>query len=147
MKKILLLSFLLAIAGISQAQFPWRIRVGGKTILHTTGEDRIKNIATIKLNQLSPKNNLTLTYKMAVKEKDWKRTLIVDDSTGAGIINNPPLVKKGAIDASFIVNGKLLRELLLKYKKIQFSYTSIPSDPKKAMLVRVRPVHIVTITL
>jgi hypothetical protein len=135
------------IPGLSQAQLPWKIKLGSKTILQTTGVDANKNIVKIKASQLRSKNNLVLSFTMPADEKDWVRTIMIDDSTGAGVTINPPAIKKGKTVASFTVSGKKLKEYLTKHRKIQFFYISIPSDPKKAMLVRVSKAHICTISL
>ncbi len=147
MKKFLLFCLLITIATFSQAQLPWKAKLGNKIILQTAGEDASKNVVKIKASQLSSKNNFIISYIMPANEKDWVRTLMIDDSSGAGITIDPPAIKKGKTEASFTVSGKMLKGYLSKHKKIQFFYTSIPSDPQKAMLVRVRKVHICTISL
>lgn len=147
MKKIVLLSFFIAAANLLEAQLPWKVKLGSKIILKTTGEDAVKNVVKIKASLLSSKNNFRLSYTMPADEADWIRTLMVDDSTGAGTMIDPPKIKKGKTEASFTISGKKLKELLTKHHKLKLYFTSIPSDPEKAMLVRPRKVHICTIYL
>src|SRR5262245_47920202 len=137
MKKFLLLCLMISVASLSHSQLAWKMKLGNKTILQTAGEDAGKNIVKIKASQLSSKNNLVLSFTMPADEKDWVRTLMIDDSTGAGITIDPPKIKKGKTEATFTLSGKKLKEYLTKYKKILFFFISIPSDPEKAMVVRV----------
>ena len=108
MKKFLLFCLLIAIAGSSQAQLPWKIKLGSKTILQTDGEDAGKNKVKILSTQLSSKNSFTISYTMPADEKDWTRTLMIDDSTGAGITIDPPTIKKGKTEASFSQFSQLI---------------------------------------
>ncbi|HEV7783657.1 MAG TPA: hypothetical protein VGO58_20450, partial [Chitinophagaceae bacterium] len=90
-----------------------------------------------------------LSYTPAADEKEWVRTLMIDDSTGAGIIELPEIksVKKSKAQITYTIPNKQLKEILAHNKKIMIYFTSIPSDPAKAALVRIRPVHICTIGL
>ena len=127
----------------------WKARLGVSKTWSFTSEDREKNIVGIPATVLSAKNNLALGYKPAADEKEWKRSLQVNDSTGAGIIELPGITKtkKDKTGIWYTITGKQLKDILKRYKKITIQYVSIPSDPAKAALVRVRPVFICTVSL
>ena len=149
MKNSLLLFSFISIATLVNAQIPWKIKLGSKTALQTKGEDPLKNVVTLNSHQVGIKNKLALAYKIAADEKDWIRGVMIDDSTGAGIAENATAfqIKKGVAEVNYTLSNKTFRDILKKYKKIKIYFTSIPSDPAKAALVRVRPVHICTISL
>jgi len=147
MKRTILICSCLFVALFTQAQLPWNVSFGGKTILQTRGTDETANRVRIKTSHLSSSRNLVLSYRMPADEKDWKRTLLIDDSNNAGVLSDPPELKRGKLTASFTISGKKLKELLTKYRVLKFRFASIPSDPKKAMLVRMSPIHICTIYL
>lgn len=149
MKNFLLLFSFINITTFVNAQLPWKIKLGSKTVLQTKNEDLIKNIVRLNSHQIGTKNKLALSYKMAADEKDWIREVMIDDSTGAGIAENTNAfqIKKNTTESSYTMSNKTLGDLLKKYKKIKIYFTSIPSDPAKAALVRIRPVHICTISL
>lgn len=127
----------------------WKAKLGNNKIWTFKGEDKEKNIVSVPGSMLAKKVSLVLGYKPAADEKEWKRTLLINDSTGAGIIELPELTKtkKDKTGIWYTITTKQLKEILLRHKKITIHYTSIPSDPAKAALVRVRPVFICTVTL
>jgi hypothetical protein len=147
MKRIVFTIALIAATLISHAQLSWKIKLGNKTILQTSGENEPSNKVRVKMSDLSNSKNLVISYHRPSNDNDWNRNLIIDDSTNAGLIIDPPKLKRGSTEASFTITGKQLKELLKKNRVIKFQYTSIPSDPKQAMLVRVRVIHICTIYL
>jgi hypothetical protein len=149
MKKILLLLLLISVTHMVKAQLPWKVKLGSKYVLQTTEEDEEKNILVIKNSKIGTKNNLTLSYKIPADEKEWVRTVMFDDMNGSTIAENSSLsvAKKGTSTISYFIANKQLSLLLNKYKKITVYVTSIPSDPEKAAMVRVRKVHVCTISL
>ncbi len=149
MKKIIFFTFFIASTFLVQAQLRWTIRLGTKTILQTKGEDEINNVLKLTKDQIGDINNLTLSYRPTPDEKSWKRTVTVDDSTGAGIMEVPADNKKGKSSATicYTIPNAELKKLLLFQHTLKIYSTSLPTDPAKAALVRVRKVHISTISL
>lgn len=129
------------------AQLAWKVKLGSKVVLQTKGENENKNKVQIKFLNTDRKSNLVFSYHPATDEKAWVRTLMVDDSSGAGIIGSPEdvAVKKTKTEICFTISNKQLREIKKTHHFIKIYYTSIPSDPAKAALVRVRKVHVCTI--
>ena len=149
MKIIFLLISFMAITNLVMAQLKWKIKLGTKTVLQTAGENESKNVFRLSRTQIGIKSNLIISYQVAADEKDWVRNLMIDDSTGAGIAESPTAsaIKQGTVEVKYTITNKKLKELLKKHKKIKLFYTSIPSDPEQAALVRVRKVHICTFSL
>ena len=132
-----------------KAQLPWKIKLGSKTILQTTGEDEKKNVVRLKNIQVGTKNNFYLSYRVTPDEKDWIKTVMMYDTAGVNITDNPvgSKIQKGTPRVNYIIPNKTLKVLLAGHKKIKIYYISIPSDPEKAAIVRVRRVHICTVLL
>ncbi len=149
MKKNFLLILLIAVTGMVKAQLPWKIKLGSKTILQTKGDDETKNVLRLKNIQVGTKNNLCLSYRVTADEKDWVRTVMIYDTAGVNIADNPvgSKIQKGTLQVNYIIRNKTLKALLARHKKIKIYFTSIPSDPEKAAIVRVRRVHICTVLL
>ena len=149
MKKILLLLLLISVTHMVKAQLPWKVKLGSKYVLQTTDEDTEKNVLVLTSSKIGTKNSLTLSYKIPADEKDWVRTVMFDDMNGSTIAENPSITiaKKGTSTVSYFITNKQLKQILKKYKKLTVYFTSIPSDPEKAAMVRVRKVHICTISL
>ena len=143
---ILFLTFITATL-FSNAQLPWKIKLGNKTILQTTGEDKAKNVAAVKSKKIDSKASLVIIQKIQPDEKEWVRTIMIDDTTGVGIMPNPEaiIIKRTRNEISYTVPVSELRKIVTKHKKIEIWFTSIPSDPAKAAIVRVRKVHIATV--
>ena len=148
MKKFIFFILFVSMATQMNAQLSWTIRLGSKTLLRMADEDESKNVLRLNNSQIG-KNNLTLTYRITHDEKDWKRTLMIYDTAGISGTENPMAskIKKGTVTVTYTVSNKILKELLAKYKKIKIYFTSLPSDPEKAALVRVRKVHICTVSI
>jgi len=148
MKKYLFFILLITLATQMKAQLPWTIRLGSKIVLQSKGEDEVKNVLSLKNSQVL-KNDLILTYRVKPDEKDWERTVMIYDPAGVNIAENPVgnTIKRGMVSRSFTINNKILKELMAKHKKIKIYFTSIPTDPEKAAVVRVKRVHIFTIAV
>lgn len=127
----------------------WKAKLGTNKTWTFKGEDTKKNIVSVPRSLLAKNISLMLGYKPAADEKEWKRSLLINDSTGAGIIELPELTKakKDKTGIWYTITAKQLKEILQRHKKITIHYRSIPTDPEKAALVRVRPVFICTVNL
>ena len=150
MKKIFLLIFFVTAVQLANAQLiSWKAKLGNSKSWSFKGEDKKKNIVRLKNSQLTTRNNFLLGYKATANEKEWKRTLQIDDSTGAGIIELPEITTttKDKTGIWYTISAKQLKEILTHHREITIWVSSIPSDPAKAMLVRVRPVYICTLRL
>lgn len=147
MKKIILALLLIATVNTLHAQISWKIKLGNKTILQTNGEDHAKNIARVKSKKIDAKAKLVISYRIQPDEKDWIRNVMIDDTSGAGILPNPDLlqVKRTRTEVVYTLPVTELRKLVTKHKVFDIWFTSIPSDPAKAAVVRVRKVHVARI--
>lgn len=127
----------------------WKVKLGENKIWTFKGDDENTKIVSVPRSMLAKKVSLALGYKPAADEKEWKRTLMINDSTGAGILELPELTKtkKDKTGIWYTITGKQLNEILKRHKKVRIYYRSIPSDPAKAALVKIRPVFICAVTL
>jgi hypothetical protein len=149
MKKILFFILFITTAHLTRAQVTsWTVRLGDKVIASFEGEDKEKNVVKLTIEQILKKKRFSVGYITPRDEKEWIRTFMINDSTGSGIsIPKTSPAKWRGKDVRFTTQSNDLAAALSQHKKIMIYFTSIPSDPAKAALVRVRPVHICTIIL
>ncbi len=124
---------------VSLAQDSWKLVHNGKIVLESRDEDPEKNSFAIRIPSFNKAGLLAVVYTEAPKQKDWKRTMIIVDEN-----DNELLRKEGR---TVNIQNQELRSLFKKAKAIEVYTMSLPADPKKAALVRVRRVHLATITL
>ncbi len=139
MKKILLTFLSLAFFIMAQSQESWTICYGKKTILKKVSEDRVKN--TFAINKSSLTTNIKFTIQLHAVDTANNITLMAN-------LDNSNTVKEWEYTGkSFNIGSSELKTLFGSGNKLDFYYRSIPKDPEKAAVVRIRPVHICTITL
>lgn len=149
MKRLFFLVLLFAATHPVMAQTTsWTLKIG-KISKSFSADYQRKNTLSITSLELSKKGDLLIGYKPSADEKEWKRTLLINDSTGTGIIELPELVKtkKNSSGIWFTIPNKKLKEVLSKHGKILIDCASIPSDPEKAALVRMRPLPVCAVVL
>ncbi len=137
MKKIFLLSLLASVTLFASAQTSSSITYLGKKVLKNATENPEKNIIKIQRKSLNKPGNFIISFNNY--DTAYKRTVMVDDANRQGIKNfeeiNKPLT----------ISNKELKKLLTGRNKIVIYYSKIPSDPSKAAIVRMRPIHICTV--
>ncbi len=121
------------------AQDSWKLVHNGKVVLESKVEDPQKNSFPIRIPSFNKAGLLTVVYTETPKLKDWKRTVIIVDEN-----DNELLRKEGK---TVNIQNEELRSFFKKAKAIEVYTMSLPADPEKAALVRVRRVHLATITL
>jgi len=121
------------------AQDSWKVMHNGKTILNTDVESVEKNTIEIKASELKKKSYLCISYNEAVKQGDWKRSIIVFDE------KDNQLYKKENFTVK--IENSILMGLFNKSKVLKIYTTSLPKDPKLAAAVRIRRVHLATIRM
>lgn len=128
-----------AFVTMTQSQESWTIGYGKKTILKKVSEDRVKNIFTISKSSLS--SNSKLIIQLYAVDTANTITLMANRDNG----NN---VKEWEYSGkTFSITAGELKTLFGTDGKLHFYYRSLPKDPEKAAVVRIRPVHVCTITL
>jgi hypothetical protein len=139
MKKIILLLFFTGAAFMVNAQMNWNVSYRNKAVFKKITENVAKNNFTIAKSNLSKPGSLILTLNSA--DTAYNITLMADDENRSGIKSWENITRPVTI------SNADLKGLFADKKTIHFYYTSIPKDPEKAMLVRMRPVHICTVVL
>ena len=120
------------------AQDSWKVVHNSKTRLEAKIESE-KNSFAIKKEDLKAKGNLSVFIKDRAPEKGWVRNiLIVDDAENEITSGKGDLMK---------VDNRLLAKAAPKVNTIHIYTMSLPSDPAKAALVRVRRIHLATIQI
>ncbi len=139
MKKILSLSLLLLITIMADAQQSWDVAVQKKTVLKKAEENSEKNIVKIKKSSLGKKTPLTIKFNDADTANNI--TLMADKETGGGlaswVFTGKPIT----------ISGEELKKLFAGENKLIFTYTAIPKDLNTAMVLRIRPVHMCSVSL
>lgn len=126
----------------SQDRAEWNIILNKKKIFSAKEENEQKNIISVKLSDLKPGKNFTVSYSepsSVTNKNEWTRTIGVYNS------EDKELIRKNTV--SLTLANKQLKKLLLENKTIRIYTWSLPRDPKEAARVRVRRVHLCTILL
>ena len=139
MKKIIYLVILLFITTMAEAQQNWDVCVQKKTVLKKVEESRENNVVKIKRTALGNKTSLTIKFNDADTANNI--TLTVDKEAGGGLASWEFTGKP------ITISGQELKKLFIGENKLVFTYTAIPKDPRLAMVVRVRPVHVCSVVL
>lgn len=139
MKALFTLLFASLVSFCAEAQDSWMVVHGGKVRLKSSEEDEKKNVVSIKSADLKKTGHLLVSYIESEKQKDWKRTILF-----LGPNEQELLRVEGAV--SKVQNAKL-KALAAKSKTIKVYTISLPSDPDVAATVRVRRVHLCTLSV
>ena len=138
MKKTLVFAFIGCLLSIAvQAQNNWCVSHNGKTLLRNVSEQPEKNQAAVTKSALMKTGYLQIKFNWL--DTSVYRTIMVDDASGSGI-RNWEEVKR-----SWRISNQELYKLFDGREQIKFYYTEIPRDVNKAMLIRIRPVHLCTL--
>jgi hypothetical protein len=121
------------------AQDSWKVSLNGRELLNTSTEDEAKNVILLKKPDLQKKKDFTVAYHEAKEQKGWERTMAAYDSRDAELNK-----QKGT---RFKLTSTALQSLFKKSKTIKIYTVALPSDPNLKAAVRVRRVHLCTLTL
>ena len=139
MKIFIALLLMLGTINYAYSQDSWKIIHNSVLLLQSKEEDPAKNTFAIRIPSLSKAGFLSVTYTENPKQKDWKRTLMIVDENDSEFFR-----KEGS---SVKIENNLLRSYFKKSNVLKVYTMALPSDPEKAALVRVRRIHLATITL
>lgn len=117
----------------------WTISYQGKDLLKKKTENVEKNTITLSKSKLAKAGSLKISFNQIDTASNI--TLLVNNE------NNSGLRSWDSVTKSITISNAELKRLFLDKKKIIFYYTAIPKDPQKAMVVRIRPVHVCTLLL
>ena len=116
----------------------WKITTKGKTLLKANTENEAANKIAVKTSRLD-KKGLNLCYTEGPKkQKDWERIIGVYDSSGKEL--------KEQTGNSIQISRDSLRSYLKNSSIVKIYTWSLPTDPKLKALVRVRRIHLATIS-
>ncbi|MGZ8536807.1 MAG: hypothetical protein ACXWV9_01025 [Flavisolibacter sp.] len=139
MKKILFLAFGIVITLATFSQDTWKLNLNGKIVFTAKVESEEKNKLTIKKSDLSKKKDFYLTYTEKTKDDKWEREIMI-------VGDNDHELFRHTSDKLKISNAKLL-SLFKKSNTLKIYTISLPKDPAKRAVVRVRRVHLVSLTM
>ena len=139
MKKLILTILAFTFLSMAQSQENWTICYGKKSILKKVAENKEKNSFTI--NKSSITGNAKLTIQFHAVDTANNITLM------ANLDNGNNVKEWDYTGKTFSITASELKTFIGPNKKLEFYYRSIPKDPEKAAVVRIRPVHVCTITL
>jgi hypothetical protein len=122
-----------------QDEHTWCIRLNGKTRLKNAAENTDKNRILIRTADLEKKGSLQIHFHRS--DTAMRRTVMVYDENSNGLKNWEEAKKYWKMSTAE------LKELFRSRSTLKFYFTEIPRDPEKAMVVRVRMVHLCTLEL
>ena len=139
MKKMMFLVIALMMGFASFSQDTWKLTLNGKIVFTAKEESEEKNKLTIKKSDLSKKKNFYLLYSEKDRDDQWEREIMVFGANDHELLRQ----KSNRLNIS---NAKLLT-LFNKSNTLKIYTIALPKDPAKRAVVRVRRVHLVTLTL
>lgn len=137
--KIALLLLTLSLSLSSLAQDRWKLHHGGKILVQALEENEAKNKATLTTAALKKPGFLLVNFTEEEKQQGWQRYIAVYDASDNELMQKPA--------ASLKLQNAQLRTWSKRAKKLRIYTWSLPTDPQKAALVRVRRVHLATLTI
>ncbi len=115
----------------------WEICFNKQSIFKGT-DDQLNKIAFLKAAGIEKNDCITITYKMENVDTGWKRTFYINDSAD----NNIKTIVLNKQTGSVSVNASVLQEMIDKKQPVFIYTTSLPKDPSKAAVVRVRRIFL-----
>jgi len=118
----------------------WKIYFNKKLLLKATEESESKNVVKIKSADLKKAGQLSIMFVDAIPNKDWRRTIAIFDD------KDSTLYEQTGVNAVRIANSRI-KKMSAGKTRIKIYTWSLPKDPNKAALVRIRRVHLCTLEL
>jgi hypothetical protein len=137
MKYSFLIACLLICGNTLKAQYTWCVSIQGNVKLRHVEEDREGNVVLLTQEELTKAGYFHINFNRS--DTAMRRTIFVDDSAGSGMQNWEEVKRQWKIPTTELKN------MIEKGGNLSFYYTEIPRDINKAMVVKVRPVHLCTI--
>ena len=119
------------------AQYKWCVSMLGKTKLKNVEENREGNMVMVTTAELNKPGWFEIKFNKY--DTAMRRTVFVNDSSGSGM-QSWEEVKK-----NWRISTYVLKKLIEQGGILRVYFTEIPRDINKAMLVKVRPMHLCTI--
>ena len=118
----------------------WKIYHNKKLLLTTSEESESKNVVTIKFADLQKAGQLSIMFVDRILNKDWRRNIAILDE------KDSTLYEQMGVHGVRIANSRL-KKMSAGKTRIKIYTWSLPKDPNKAALVRIRRVHLCTLEL
>ena len=139
MKTIFLFLISFSLSLVTFAQDSWKIVHNGKQKIATSTETT-ENVISITKEDLDPNGFLFINYTEATKPQEgWRRVVALVDDAGNEIYKHGGNLMH--------VRNPSMRSFFNNTKRIDIYTWSLPTDPKLAATVKVRRVHLCTLTL
>ena len=137
--KLIALMMSLSLAFSAFSQDSWKVVLNGTQLLETGAENEEGNLITLTKAELAKTGNFLIKYTEKEPQTGWKRTIMVVDKE-----ENDIQRETGRI---LTIPNKTLLMQLLKEGRLYVYTLALPTDPELAARIRVRRVHLCTITL
>lgn len=118
----------------------WKVTNNKTVLIETSVENEQKNILKLKKADLQKEGTLEIMYKDGDKQPDWRRYMAVFDE------KDTELYKKENT-ACFKLSHQQILEWAKKAKTLHIFTWSLPNDPDLAARIRIRRIHLCTLTL
>lgn len=138
MKQILFLLLILMAPAAFAQKGGWVLQQNSKTIFSALVENETKNILQLQRHHFAPKQQYRLVYRVTTA-RGWKRYFICTTAGGEEL--------KGGEGSTLTFTSADLKTWTQQHKALQFYTWALPADPAKAATVRVRRVHLLTLSV
>ncbi|MER3499488.1 MAG: hypothetical protein C4308_13080 [Chitinophagaceae bacterium] len=137
--KLFIAFCLLGFSFIGKQTDSWKVYHNKELLLSTSEENEQKNIIAIS-KTAAASGEWMVTYFETFPNPKWKRYFSI--VTG----NDKIVFEKGGV-SKIRLSGKALKKFFGSANSLKVYTWSLPTDPEQAALVRVRRVHLTTLTL
>lgn len=138
MKMLLTLLLSFGALTMSFAQDSWKLTHNGTVRVQAKEEDPEGNAFAVRIADFNKTGSLSVVFNGTGNNAGWIRTIMVVDESDTELATS-----KGS---TFSISNARLRGLFKKSAILKVYTMAIPSDPKQAALVRVRRIHLATIS-
>jgi hypothetical protein len=139
MKLLTILIALLPFLSAAQPADSWKVTHNGKVKLAARAEDPAANTVTLTRAELAKGNGFQIVFKPGAPAIGWIRTIALYTDADAELLS--------VTGYRFTLSNAALRAHFAGRTKLLVYTMSLPKDPAKRALVRVRRVHLCTIIL
>ena len=139
MKLLFLLFQFFIFTSVVNAQHNWKITHNGKAKISTSDENESRNRFSLRKADIAKPGSLWVHYMEWEKQKDWERYIgFFDEKENELYLDTASVVQ---------LTNKKLASITKGINKIKIYTWSLPTDPELAARIRIRRIHLATISL
>ena len=139
MKLLFFIFQILIMTSAVNAQHSWKITHNGKAKISTSEENESRNRFSIRKTDLAKPGSLWVHYMEWEKQQDWERYIgFFDEKENEVFLDTASVVQ---------ITNKKFSALTKGVATVKIYTWSLPTDPELAARIRIRRIHLATISI